>query len=91
MIARARQSAVGVPQVVFRTGDCAALPFAEASMDLVISTVSLHHWDRPQVGLKEIVRVLKPGAQAWIYDFEPVLHDPQLTAGPEAEVGWSRG
>ena len=56
-----------------RCGDVVTLPFADGSVDLVVSTLSLHHWDDPAAGLDEIVRVLAPGGQAWIYDFRPAL------------------
>ncbi len=46
----------------------AALPFAGASFDLVLSTGSLHHWKDRAAGLDEVWRVLKPGCRALIYD-----------------------
>jgi SAM-dependent methyltransferase len=46
----------------------AALPFGEASFDVVVSTLSAHHWPDPAGGLAEIHWVLRPGAVAWIYD-----------------------
>jgi hypothetical protein len=37
-------------RLVFRVGDVAALPFPDASFDVVVSTFSAHHWpDRPAV------------------------------------------
>ena len=38
-----------------------ALPFADATFDLVISTVSFHHWASQRDGLAEVRRVLAPG------------------------------
>jgi SAM-dependent methyltransferase len=55
-------------RVEFRVGDVAALPFADASFDVVVSTLSLHHWPNPSQGLAEIYRVLRPGGIARVYD-----------------------
>lgn len=43
----------------------AVLPFADDSIDLVISRVSLPHTHLPQA-VQEIARVLKPGGECWI-------------------------
>jgi ubiquinone/menaquinone biosynthesis C-methylase UbiE len=61
------------PRVTFTVADVAALPFADATFDLVVSTISQHHWSDPAAGLREVRRVLRPGAQAWIYDFRWAL------------------
>jgi ubiquinone/menaquinone biosynthesis C-methylase UbiE len=37
------------------------LPFVDGTFDLVMSTVSFHHWADQQLGLREIRRVLAPG------------------------------
>jgi ubiquinone/menaquinone biosynthesis C-methylase UbiE len=52
-------------------GDVTALAFPDASFDLVVSTLSMHHWADPTSGLAEIGRVLRPGASALIWDFRP--------------------
>jgi ubiquinone/menaquinone biosynthesis C-methylase UbiE len=52
----------------FRVGDAAATPFADGSLDLVISTLSLHHWNDPVSVLDEIARILRPGAAFLIFD-----------------------
>jgi ubiquinone/menaquinone biosynthesis C-methylase UbiE len=36
--------------------------------DMVISRESMHHWDDPEKGLKEIRRVLKPNGKLYIQD-----------------------
>jgi ubiquinone/menaquinone biosynthesis C-methylase UbiE len=89
MIARATSTAnrTRTSNLRFRVGDVAALPFAHNSVDLVVSTLSLHHWDDPAAGLNEIVRVLAPGGQAWIYDFRTALTaTQQTTSGLDADV-----
>jgi SAM-dependent methyltransferase len=55
----------------FLVGDVAALAFPDRSFDLVVSTLSMHHWADPASGLAEIGRVLHPGARALIWDFRP--------------------
>jgi SAM-dependent methyltransferase len=60
-------------RVLFEVGSAGDLPFPEGRFDLVISTLSLHHWPDPVRGLAEIHRVLKPGAEALIYDVPDVI------------------
>ena len=55
----------------FLVGDVASLAFPDGSFDLVVSTLSLHHWADPTAGLAEIGRVLRPGARALVWDFRP--------------------
>lgn len=53
----------------FLVGDVASIPFPEGSFDLVVSTLSMHHWANPTAGLAEIDRVLRPGARTLVWDF----------------------
>jgi ubiquinone/menaquinone biosynthesis C-methylase UbiE len=46
--------------------DMSVIP--DSAYDLVISRESLHHWDDPEKGLREISRVLKPGGKIYIQD-----------------------
>ena len=55
----------------FLVGDVASLAFPDASFDLVVTTLSMHHWADPAAGLAEIGRVLRPGGRALIWDFRP--------------------
>lgn len=55
----------------FLVGDVASLAFPEGSFDLVVSTLSMHHWADPRGGLAEIGRVLRPGARALVWDLRP--------------------
>ena len=55
-------------RIRFLVADVAALPYPSGSFDLVVSTLSLHHWPDPARGLAEIHRVLRPGGVARIYD-----------------------
>jgi len=52
-----------------RVGDVTSLPFPDRSFDLIVSSLSLHHWDHPEAAVPELARVLRPGGRVWIYDF----------------------
>jgi SAM-dependent methyltransferase len=55
----------------FLVGDVASLAFPDRSFDLVVSTLSMHHWADPSAGLAEIGRVLRPGGRALVWDLRP--------------------
>jgi ubiquinone/menaquinone biosynthesis C-methylase UbiE len=82
MVERARANAARSADRVkpeFVVGDAAALPFPDASFDLAVSTLSMHHWAKPATGLVEIRRVLCPGGRALVWDFRSgrlPLHRP---------------
>jgi SAM-dependent methyltransferase len=63
-----RLEAEGGGRPSFLVGDVAALPFPDGSFDLVVSTLSMHHWEDPSAALAEIARVLRPGGRALIWD-----------------------
>jgi ubiquinone/menaquinone biosynthesis C-methylase UbiE len=45
-----------------------ALPLEDASCDVVVSTVSFHHWSDQAAGLREVARVLRPGGSLLLVD-----------------------
>lgn len=71
----------------FIVGDAADLPFDDASVDLVVSTLSLHHWTEPADAFAEIARVLRPGGVALIYDLGLLAFTPAEMAALAAEAG----
>lgn len=52
-----------------QVADVAQLPFPDASFDAVVSSLSLHHWERPEQAARELARVLRPGGRICVYDF----------------------
>jgi ubiquinone/menaquinone biosynthesis C-methylase UbiE len=50
-------------------GDVAQLPFDDRSFDVVVSSFSMHHWDDPGAAAPQLIRVLRPGGRALIYDY----------------------
>jgi ubiquinone/menaquinone biosynthesis C-methylase UbiE len=77
MIAMARSKAARKKlEADFRVGVIEALPFPDASMDVVTSSLMMHHLpeDLKVRGLAEVVRVLKPGGRLLIADFMQPSH-----------------
>lgn len=73
--------------VEFRQGSASELPFEDKEFDLVISTLSFHHWKSPEQALDEVFRVLREGGEAWIYDIPRNL-DPDLFARMKQRYGF---
>lgn len=71
--ANVERAAAGSRQPAFVVADVASMPFPDASFDLVVSTLSMHHWADPRAGLTEIARVLRPGSRALVWDLRPGL------------------
>lgn len=86
--AHARREHLG-ERVQFASGDVAHLPYPDQSFDVVVSTISMHHWAELAQPLRELYRVLKPGGRVWIYDFRFVKAqtvEQALASTPFAET-----
>ncbi|BBY07144.1 class I SAM-dependent methyltransferase [Mycobacterium noviomagense] len=74
-------------RVEVRTADMTALPFADESFDVVVSSLAIHNIssrDGRRLALMEAVRVLRPGGRLAIADlWETRQHARQLR-----ELGW---
>ncbi len=49
------------PSARFMVGHAESLPVPDGSIDLVVTSFSFHHWKDQIVGMREVVRVLRPG------------------------------
>ncbi len=78
-------------RVTFRVGDVAALPFPDATFDLVTSSFSVHHWSNAAAGFAEIRRVLRPGGRAIIYDLGDAWGRIERHAPPLVSVAAAGG
>ena len=56
------------PDITFRVGSGEDLPLPDASVDLVLSTTSFHHWHDQAAGVREVSRVLRPGGHFILAD-----------------------
>jgi demethylmenaquinone methyltransferase/2-methoxy-6-polyprenyl-1,4-benzoquinol methylase/phosphoethanolamine N-methyltransferase len=71
-LARKKASRLGSP-VVFEIGLIEKLASPDASFDVVINRLVIHHLpnDLKRAGFTELLRVLKPGGRLLIVDFQP--------------------
>jgi len=70
MLDEARALAVrrGIGNLRLERGDAMALPFPDASFDLVTCRVCAHHFERPKRALQEAARVLRPDGRLVLVD-----------------------
>src|SRR5512137_3169567 len=90
-IAEENANKAGISQrLEFKVGSVYSLPYENDYFDMVLSTLSFHHWNEPITGLNEIYRVLKPGRECWIYE---IRRDLPQDAREEArrKYGWFLG
>lgn len=59
--AKRRAQAMGLEHLRFVQGDIGALPFADASFDLVLSLNGFHAFPDKEAAYREVLRVLRPG------------------------------
>jgi SAM-dependent methyltransferase len=67
-VAADRFRATGVTNVLLQEGNAAALPFVDASFDVVVCRTAVHHFAEPAKPVAEMARVCKPGGRVVIAD-----------------------
>jgi SAM-dependent methyltransferase len=68
--ARERCSRAGLANVLFMPGRAEALPFEEASFDVVVSRSAVHHFQDPTAAFREMARVVKRGGRVITVDVQ---------------------
>jgi ubiquinone/menaquinone biosynthesis C-methylase UbiE len=77
ILAQRAAAAEGLRNLDFATSDAHALPFADGSLDIAVSSYSLHHVaDSPAV-IGEMARVVKKGGRVGVLDIR-VSEDPKV-------------
>jgi ubiquinone/menaquinone biosynthesis C-methylase UbiE len=61
------------PQADFKVAMAESLPIDDQSVDLVLSSLSFHHWADQKKALVEIVRVLRPEGRFCLADHTAIL------------------
>ncbi len=81
LIGRAKENARLMElEVVFEVGDAEALPVADATFDFVVSQFGHMFAPRPEVAVKEMLRVLKPGGTIAFSTWPPELFTGRMFA-----------
>lgn len=83
-------------RVELRTADMTALPFENASFDLIVSSIAIHNVNRPRrdKAIEEAVRVLRPGGRLMIADLSATrqylarLKELGMTNFGRINLGW---
>ncbi len=70
-IAKERADRLNLEHVTFQADRIEALSLPEASMDFVLFSQSLHHLPKPELGLREAARILRPGGRMTIMELAP--------------------
>ena len=63
-----KQARLLAPYAAFLVSSAEDLPMPSESVDLVVSTMSFHHWNDQAQGIRQIVRVLRPGGRFLLAD-----------------------
>ncbi len=67
-IARQETAQSKLNNITIEEGNAADLPYEDASFDMVVSRLALHHFEQPVIQLQEMVRVCKPHHNVGIID-----------------------
>ncbi|WP_313949455.1 methyltransferase domain-containing protein [Frankia sp. AvcI1] len=70
-LAADRVRTAGLTNVLLQRGHATALPFLDASFDLVVCRAALHHFAEPGAAIAEMARVCRPGGRVAVADMVP--------------------
>jgi ubiquinone/menaquinone biosynthesis C-methylase UbiE len=73
MVAEARRKHEADARFTFTQADASALPVETATVDVVLSTMSFHHWADQALGIREVARVLRPDGYFVLADVDAPL------------------
>jgi ubiquinone/menaquinone biosynthesis C-methylase UbiE len=80
------------PGITFSVGSAQALPIPDASVNVVLSTLSFHHWGDQAAGIREVARVLRPGGRFFLADaiapawLSRLIHHARFRSAPQVRT-----
>jgi len=78
------------PLVDARVADAERLPFADATFEGAFANMCLHHVERPEVALREMARVTKPGGRVVVTDLDRHDHEFLRVEHKDRWMGFAR-
>lgn len=84
-------SAVGRGHAGLLRSDFGSLPFPARSFDRVLAVNVVYFWERPEVIVREIVRVLKPGGRLVVFATDRQSMEKWSFAGPDTHLHFDAG
>jgi len=90
MVERARHAAAAAglgDRLSFLESDVRSLPLEAGSVDLAAATMTAHHWPDLAAGVRELVRVVRPGGALLLVDFRREIDGPLRGALAEVAPG----
>ncbi|TET22764.1 MAG: class I SAM-dependent methyltransferase [Candidatus Cloacimonadota bacterium] len=88
MIANFLKKRKHVTNCHFRQADALNLPFKNETFDMVTSFASIKHWQDGRKGLKEIRRVMKDGAAAYIVECDACASYEEIEQLARGSAKW---
>jgi demethylmenaquinone methyltransferase/2-methoxy-6-polyprenyl-1,4-benzoquinol methylase len=74
---RAKVAKLGLQQrITLQQADSAALPFADGSFDAVTVAFGVRNYENLEQGLREMIRVLRPGGRLFVLEFSKPQRTP---------------
>ena len=70
MLEKARARCAGLANTLFKPGRAEALPFDDASFDVVVSRSAVHHFPDPTAAFREMARVVRSGGRVITVDVQ---------------------
>lgn len=85
-LARRMAAERGITNLQFMTGDATHLPFAEASFDVVVCCLALHHMEDPARVVREMARVCRLGGHIAVEDMIASEHPERAAYHNRVEI-----
>ena len=83
MATKYNRKSIADGRVELALGDCRKIPYPDASFDKVLAVHTIYFWDEPLKHLRELKRVMRPGARL-VLGFRPL--DNEVVSQFPAEV-----